>query len=318
MDISSKSTYPCWGVGMSPGLPRCQFWDVPASWQVLPCPRRRAEHKGQSMVGGAGAPQPCAILTWGQTQHPPKQGGVSELWLRDRHLRRGGNLLFSWSNGAGRSSAGAMSRGNGCLWGYPYQPFSNRTGPGSPIALAERLDQGCLGFPLAGRDLSSRSSTKEELYQSPAQEGATKGVRGLGKSQENTVTTQALPRSAPPLSHGCGKSRRNGVHPVTQQHPRPGIPMEGVELGYPQNGTTPISSCRRETGIRGWGRGVINQVRCLVGLSPGTGAPGWDAGWRGRALVLPLLPAHGDAASWCPHTNPGTGKEYRKGTSVIP
>lgn len=116
--MENVAAEPLLGVGMSPGSPR--LWDTTAARQeVLPCPRRRGEHPGGG-VGGAGAPQTCATLTWDQTQHPPKQEGISVLRVTSEAR---GQPSLSQSHGAGGSSTGAPSQVTGAHGDIPTSLF---------------------------------------------------------------------------------------------------------------------------------------------------------------------------------------------------
>ena len=140
-----RQKYPCWGAGMSPGLPRCRFWDALAA-AALP-QEKRAPRTRWGEGGGAGEPQPCATLTWGQTQHPPQTRGSLRAPASGQAPEAWKQPGLSWSDGAGRSSAGAMSRGTAACGDVPISLFP--TGPALvPPSLQLSPHRGCLRFPL--------------------------------------------------------------------------------------------------------------------------------------------------------------------------
>lgn len=172
-------------------------------------------------MGGAGAPQTCATLTWDQTQHSPKQEGISVLRVTSEAW---GQPALSQSHGAGGSSTGAPSQVTGAHGDIPTSLFL--TGLSLVPSLLQLIPhRDCVGSP--GREgLLSPSCTEEEPHQSPAHEAARKGVRGPGESQENPIPTPAFPRNVEECYLNCGHGKSHGNRACT-------LVLLGDSLGFP-------------------------------------------------------------------------------------
>lgn len=105
-------------------------------------------------------------------------------------------------------------------------------------------------------------------------------------------------RSIPPLSPGCGKSHRNGVRPIAQQHPRPRIPTR-VRVGTPPEWCKSHFKLPERNQYQKMRKRNCDRAWHLVGVSPGlehlAGMLGREKGLGLCLFSLPMGTQHPSA-----------------------